>query len=166
MNDQHRAAARGSGEGVLGSKMCKIIAVTGTKKIPALSPAYTTPDSSLEWSDQGPHTGKADVESMAYTELENASGLCQMANFYGGLLTGVELWEAMTGWKLDLNDFGRHSFLMRMAINVREGLRKSDYTASPRLVGKPPFESGPLAGVTIDNEKLGGMDDVAEAIGV
>ena len=39
---------------------------------------------------------------------------------------------------------------LRMAFNIREGVRNVDFPVPGRLIGSPPLESGPLAGVTVD----------------
>jgi aldehyde:ferredoxin oxidoreductase len=43
---------------------------------------------------------------------------------------------------------------MRQAFNVREGLNLIQFKIPNRLLGKPPFKDGPLAGVTIDEDAL------------
>ena len=40
----------------------------------------------------------------------------------------------------------------RMAFNIREGVRNIDFALPGRMIGSPPPESGPLAGVTVDVE--------------
>jgi aldehyde:ferredoxin oxidoreductase len=52
---------------------------------------------------------------------------------------------------------------MRCAFNIREGFRRRDYKLSDRIAGRPPLKDGPLAGVTVDNERLG--DNFFEALG-
>ena len=39
-------------------------------------------------------------------------------------------------------------------LNVREGLNSLKFHVPGRIVGKPPAERGPLAGVTVPEEKL------------
>ena len=148
-------------------------------------------ENKYDFSENGPHTGIGDVQAISYTELESAVGLCQLSALYGGMRMGVELWEAVTGWKVDLEAYGRRSFLMRLSFGIRDGLEKKDFTSSPRLQGCPPMESGPFQGVTVDVDRLssiffealgcdqehfwpyrdtlislGGLDDVAEQIGL
>ena len=50
---------------------------------------------------------------------------------------------------------GYRAFTIRQAFNLREGFRRKDFTISDRAVGKPPLESGPLTGITIDSKKMG-----------
>jgi aldehyde:ferredoxin oxidoreductase len=66
--------------------------------------------------------------------------------------------EAIGGYSFkpeDWTNLALRSFTIRDAFNKREGLRRKDFDISPRNVGKPPLEKGPLAGITVDNEKLG-----------
>jgi aldehyde:ferredoxin oxidoreductase len=58
---------------------------------------------------------------------------------------------------------GERILTMRHAFNLRDGINPLDRKVHPRIVGKPPFETGPLAGVTADIEaqvywNLGAMD--------
>ena len=43
---------------------------------------------------------------------------------------------------------------MRLAFNLREGQKPSDFVLPPRSVGEPPQKEGPLAGITIDYKTL------------
>jgi aldehyde:ferredoxin oxidoreductase len=52
---------------------------------------------------------------------------------------------------------------IRDAFNLREGFRRKDFKISNRLVGKPPMEKGPLAGITVDNELM--ADNFYRAMG-
>ena len=45
---------------------------------------------------------------------------------------------------------------MRQAFNVREGLRPGDFKEPNRVLGRPPVETGPVAGRSVDIETLGG----------
>jgi aldehyde:ferredoxin oxidoreductase len=70
----------------------------------------------------------------------------------------IQLMEAVTGWNFKSQD-QMHATMrvmnMKQAFNLREGLTPADFEVPTRIVGKPPQEGGPLAGVTIDNERLG-----------
>ncbi|MDR0916974.1 MAG: hypothetical protein LBN02_07285 [Oscillospiraceae bacterium] len=103
-------------------------------------------------------TGERDVADVIGLEIINAGGYCQLSTF--GLPPGsrIQLINAVTGFGYDEDGerrLGLRSYTMRHAFNLREGMRRSDFTISDRMVGKPPLENGPLAGVTIDNEQLG-----------
>ena len=65
----------------------------------------------------------------------------------------IEFLNAITGWDATLDEVlttGERIANLRQAFNIREGLNPLTYAVSGRLVGKPPMEDGPLAGVTID----------------
>lgn len=49
---------------------------------------------------------------------------------------------------------GLRIFMMRHAFNLREGLKPSVFTISERVMGRPPLEAGPLAGISVDVEQL------------
>ena len=49
-------------------------------------------------------------------------------------------------------EMGDRIAALRMAFNIREGVRNTDFVLPGRMVGSPPLESGPLAGVTVDVE--------------
>ena len=39
---------------------------------------------------------------------------------------------------------------LRIAFNLREGVRNIDFPVPGRLIASPPLEEGPLAGITVD----------------
>jgi aldehyde:ferredoxin oxidoreductase len=102
-------------------------------------------------------TGEKDVAGVVDQEITNAGGYC---TFGFGLPPGakIEFITALTGFEYSPEDqrkLGLRSYTIRHAFNLREGMRRGDFTISDRIVGKPPLADGPLAGVTIDHEKLG-----------
>jgi len=67
----------------------------------------------------------------------------------------VEFLNRLTGWDTDLQELlltGERIANLRQCFNLREGLNQLEYRVSGRLVGIPPDEYGPLAGVTIDQD--------------
>ena len=112
------------------------------------------------------NTGEPDRIGIEPWENFNITGFC---NFGGFLLppgAPYEYINAVTGFDFSKEDFTNlalRGFTIRTAFNIREGLRRKDWTIDGRNVGKPPLESGPLEGVTVDNEKLG--DNFFEALG-
>ena len=94
----------------------------------------------------------------ALHHIVNSSGMC--AFVYScipntGVLT--EFMNAVAGWELTLEDLintGERILHMRQAFNVREGLNLLKFKIPDRLLGKPPMEEGPLAGVTINDDAL------------
>ena len=43
---------------------------------------------------------------------------------------------------------------IRQAFNIREGINPLEYHVPGRVLGRPPQEVGPLAGVSVDEETL------------
>ncbi len=114
-------------------------------------------DDKYDFSEQGPHNGTVDVEAVSYGEFENATGICQFCSLYA-VASYEPVYDMVTGWSItgdgELVAFGRRSFLTRLCYNIREGLKKEDYTASPRILGIPKLPRGVTKGVTIDSAAL------------
>jgi len=111
-------------------------------------------------------TGHHDVQEMCITEFVNASGMCIFtARVFPGR-TIFEAYENVTGNDMSprtLRFFGMRSFTMRWAFNLREGLRRKDFTITERMAGRPPLKGGPTAGMTLDEVRLG--DNFYNALG-
>jgi aldehyde:ferredoxin oxidoreductase len=72
----------------------------------------------------------------------------------------------VTGWPVttdELVETGERIENMRQAFNLREGVRLIDFKIAGRLVGKPPKKSGPLVGMTTDNDVM--LKDYFAAMG-
>jgi len=107
-----------------------------------------------------------DIAGTAEMEMKSACGYCVFTDW--GYRPGAlrDYWNAVTGFNYSPEEYARtgmRSFMMRQAFNLREGFRREDCYISDRMVGKPPMEKGPLAGVTMDVEKMG--DNFFTAIG-
>jgi aldehyde:ferredoxin oxidoreductase len=96
----------------------------------------------------------------------NAAGVCV---FYAMSISGrrlVDGMRAVTGWDRSMGELlkaGERIANMRHVINLREGINPLSWDVHPRMVGKPPQETGPLAGITCDieaqvNWNLGALD--------
>ena len=102
-------------------------------------------------------TGEPDKAGVINAEFDNSSGFCHFS-FLMDTKTKYQYFDAIYGYKHtdeELANFGLRAFTIRCAFNLREGMRRKDYTISDRNIGKPPLTSGPLSGITIDNKKLG-----------
>lgn len=92
----------------------------------------------------------------ALHHIVNCSGMC--AFVYSCLPNSnilAEFMSAVTGWDLTLEELiktGERILNMRQAFNIREGLNLTQFKIPDRLLGKPPFKEGPLAGVTINKD--------------
>ncbi len=86
------------------------------------------------------------------THFVNAVGVCI---FYAMSVPRSRLAEGMravTGWDRSWDELlkaGERIANMRHVINLREGINPLDWYVHPRIVGKPPQEVGPLAGVAL-----------------
>jgi len=103
------------------------------------------------------NTGEADKAGVINTEIMNAAGYCLI----GSILSLPEhiLQEicAVTGFSYtqeEASNLGLRSFTYRHAFNLREGFARKDFTVSDRVIRSAPDMKGPLAGVSVDNEKL------------
>ena len=64
---------------------------------------------------------------------------------------------AVTGrdWSMgELLSIGERIENLRQAFNLREGVNSREWRIPGRIVGRPPLTEGPLAGVTVDIERL------------
>ena len=106
------------------------------------------------WSGRG-ETQKINV---IYNHAMESLGVCAfVAATFPHVDTLMEFLNAVTGWDVTLEELlttGERIANLRQAFNLREGLNPLEYSVSGRLVGKPPLEAGPLAGVTIDQDAV------------
>jgi len=103
----------------------------------------------------GRHTVLFGPHSFVDTHFLNVTGLCHFGRWPEDekLMTGI--FKAVTGWDYswaDLQKTGERVVNMRHCFNLREGICELKWPVNPRLVGKPPQTTGPLAGVTADIE--------------
>jgi len=76
-------------------------------------------------------------------------GICN----FGGPGNVIEFVKAATGWDVtgtELLDCGERIACIRQAFNVREGFRPSGFKLPDRIIGKPPFKTGPTKDITVD----------------
>jgi aldehyde:ferredoxin oxidoreductase len=69
----------------------------------------------------------------------------------------IELLNAVTDWGMDVAEAltaGARIQTLRQSFNLREGIRTEQVQLPDRMVGRPPQEAGPLAGVTVDVDRL------------
>ncbi len=102
----------------------------------------------------------------AHHHASSAAGLC----IFAWCVTKAEaLSDALTcatGRKFTLDDvqqIGDRIAALRMAFNIREGMKNVEFKFPPRALGMPPLTGGPLAGVTIDVDAQ--VRDFLEAMG-
>ena len=99
-----------------------------------------------------------DVKCTCQTEIRTNGGFCEFTGF-GLVPGGIERYiNASTGFDMSPEDFeraGARAFMIRHAFNLRDGRRRKDATISDRIMGIPPLKDGPLAGITVDVERMG-----------
>jgi aldehyde:ferredoxin oxidoreductase len=110
----------------------------------------------------GRHTQGFGPSSFMSHALSSA-GLC----FFGRMWPYLPNYmKAVTGWDYtgdELRKAGERIATLRHVFNLREGINPLNWSVHPRIIGSPPFESGPLEGVTADIEaqvywNLGALD--------
>ncbi|MDD5337868.1 MAG: aldehyde ferredoxin oxidoreductase family protein [Dehalococcoidales bacterium] len=103
-------------------------------------------------------TGFMDVYDTFKKEVLNSAGFCLFSEDFIPEGTYNDYMEALTGWPFKARHLfavGKRILTMRQAFNIREGLRRPDFVMPPRSLGNPPQKEGPVAGVTVDNDRLG-----------
>ena len=111
------------------------------------------PEVKFDYSD----TGERDLAGVIVQEITNAAGLCQFTDFALPPKHFLKYLNAICGFGYSEEEgdvLGMRIFAMRHAFNLREGFRRSDATLSARMEGRPPLQEGPLAGVTVDTERM------------
>ena len=129
----------------------------------AIGAITTAPDFDPETSLL--HTGNEDAAQVVQTELMNASGACAFGFDNAGLSEEIlQNVNAVTGFQYGISDLvklGERIFIMRQAFNLREGIRRSDFTMSKRMTG-PSFDAA-LEDNQLDFGKM--VDSLYQALG-
>ncbi len=102
---------------------------------------------------------EADVNGTILYEVIHSGGFCEFTDWgYDTFRHYLDVENAVTGFNYtreDLDKIGKRDFFIRQAFNLREGITRKDATISDRMIGVPPLEKGPLAGVTVPVDHLG-----------
>jgi aldehyde:ferredoxin oxidoreductase len=101
------------------------------------------------------YSGKANLYRVvaAHHHVNSAAGLCMFSwcNLRAEALTDSLTYTTGKNYTLDdVQQVGDRIAALRMAFNIREGLRNVDFKVPGRMIGSPPLESGPLEGVIVD----------------
>ncbi len=91
------------------------------------------------------------------THITNTAGVCLFGGFGGpgAVDYTAEMIKAVTGLdrsRKELDVVAERITNIRHAFNLREGIAEKNWSVHPRIIGVPPQEEGPLAGVTADLE--------------
>jgi len=116
---------------------------------------FSPPGLVTEKIDKYKYSGKGKAHRLVsnHWHATTSAGMCMMAwaNMKPDALT--DSLSFTTGHEFTLDEvekIGARIATLRIAFNLREGLRNVDFVMPGRLVGSPPLQSGPLEGVTVD----------------
>ena len=101
--------------------------------------------------------GPLSATASSYLQAGASAGLCLMPLMFFGNLPLVEFFNAATGWDFSIAEMltvGARIQTLRQCFNLREGIHAPDIKLPDRMLGRPPQEKGPLAGVTVDVDSL------------
>jgi len=126
------------------------------------------PELQIDKFERYAYTGKGPMSATAsrYLQVGNCAGVCVMPFMFFGNYPLIELLNAVTGWGMDVAEAlitGARIQTLRQSFNVREGIQPEDVRLPDRMTGHPPQNAGPLAGVTIDVDRL--ARDYRQAMG-
>jgi aldehyde:ferredoxin oxidoreductase len=104
----------------------------------------------------GRHTTSFGPTSFPWLVI-NTAGLCLHSDLVvanpGKYLVGFM--SAVTGWDRSMDELlkaGERIANIRHVFNLREGINPLELKVHPRIIGQPPLEEGPLAGMSADIE--------------
>jgi aldehyde:ferredoxin oxidoreductase len=128
------------------------------------APPGLVPDNVERHNPQG--KGRLHALVSNHFHVAGCAGMCMFAwsNLKPEALS--DSLTAITGrpYTLDeIQQMGTRIAALRIAFNLREGLRNVDFRMPGRIIGVPPLESGPLEGMTVDVDTQ--VRDYLEAMG-
>ena len=108
-----------------------------------------TPDQKYDY------TGKAKAHRVlsAMMHVVNADGCCMFGSVCIPAQAQVDFLNGAMGAGFTMDDLlaiGDRIANLRVAYNVREGLRNAEIPVPPRLLGDPPLPAGATKGITVD----------------
>jgi len=117
------------------------------------------PPSGLEFPafDRKSYAGRGQAHRMGkcLMHIVHCSGSCMFGYQFIDASALPEFLSLATGWELSLDDLlktGERIANIRQAFNIREGIGIDDFHIPNRVLGHPPVEIGPLAGMSVDIE--------------
>lgn len=101
------------------------------------------------------YTGKAKAHRVqsALMHVINAEGVCMFGSVCIPAQAQVDFLNAAMGTNMspdDVLEIGNRIANLRIAFNLREGLKNADFKVPGRIIGAPPLEAGETAGVTVN----------------
>ena len=113
-----------------------------------------------------PGKGKLHARINNYFQTAQCAGMCMFAILSLKPEALADSLKYVTGHDFNLDDIltrGARIATLRMAFNLREGVRNVDFKFPRRVIGDPPLEQGPTAGHTVDVDAH--VRDYLEAMG-
>jgi aldehyde:ferredoxin oxidoreductase len=102
----------------------------------------------------------------AHHHSATSAGMCMFAWVCLPPQSLPDMLTLVTGHTVTFDDVeraGNRIAALRTGFNLREGVRNVDIKIPDRILGKPPLQKGPLAGVTVDVDRQ--VHDYLEAMG-
>jgi len=107
--------------------------------------------------DKYNYSGKGQTHKYvsSFGHVINSAGLCMFASTVTPA-TAVPEFLTLTMGKVftmeDILEIGERIANLRIAFNLREGIRNKEiYKLPPRVIGQPPLDGGPTKGIQVDN---------------
>jgi aldehyde:ferredoxin oxidoreductase len=125
-----------------------------------ITPAKVAPYPEMQFQDlkqyEYKNKGVPSAAVSQYMQVGNCAGVCNFATVFFGMYPFIDFFNAVTGWDMSMEEVletGARIQTLRQCFTLREtGVSHSKLP--PRMKGAPAMESGPVAGVTIDEESL------------
>jgi aldehyde:ferredoxin oxidoreductase len=126
-----------------------------------LEGGFVIPGIPFKQQEKYVYTGKGEIHRYMsnLSHIVNASGLCHFGVWVYGVNMIPQFIKHITGKEYTIEDLltiGERIGNLRMAFNIREGVRLSDWKVPGRIIGDPPLKAGPLKDITIDLNTLTG----------
>jgi len=109
------------------------------------------------WTPEKKHEykGKAKAHRIqsALMHVINAEGCCMFGAVCIPAQAQVDFLNAAMGAQYSVDDvlaIGDRIANLRVAFNLREGLKNADFKVPERILGRPPLAAGPTKGITVD----------------
>jgi aldehyde:ferredoxin oxidoreductase len=106
-----------------------------------------------EYKSKGPASAKASC----YWQVGTCAGVCLFPVIFFGNYPLLDFFNAVTGWGMTMQEAlrtGARIQTLRQCFSLREGINSQEISLPSRMVGNPPHQQGPLAGITVDIESL------------
>jgi aldehyde:ferredoxin oxidoreductase len=111
-----------------------------------------------EYKDKYNYSGKGETHKYAssYGHVYNSAGVCMFASVITPATVIPEFLTLVLGKTFTMKDIleiGERIANLRIAFNLREGIRNKEvYKLPGRVIGQPPLAGGPTKGITVDKD--------------